>query len=63
MFMPLGRSMYSRDDPDPGAELAQIRELAELGVTQLAVGFPVDTRREYLRSLEHYSREIVARIA
>lgn len=63
MFMPLGRSMYSRDEPDRGAEREQIRELAELGVTQLAVGFPVDSRREYLRALEHYSREIVARIA
>ena len=41
--MPLGRSMYSRDEPDPGAEIAQIQELAELGVTQLAVGFPVDS--------------------
>ena len=63
MFMPIGRSMYSRAEPDAGAELAQIRELAQLGVTQLAVGFPVDTRREFLRALERYAREIVARIA
>ena len=63
MFMPIGRSMYSRAEPDPGAEIAQIQELAELGVTQLAVGFPVDTRREYLHALERYAREIAARIA
>jgi len=61
--MPIGRSMYSRDEPDAGAELAQIAELAEVGVTQVAVGFPVDTRREFLGALERYSREIVARIA
>jgi probable F420-dependent oxidoreductase len=63
MFMPIGRSMYSRAEPDAGAEIAQIQELEELGVTQLAVGFPVDTRREFLRTLERYAREIVARIA
>lgn len=63
MFMPIGRSMYSQAEPDVGAELAQVRELGELGVTQLAVGFPVDTRRDFLRAVERYSREIVARIA
>jgi probable F420-dependent oxidoreductase len=62
MFMPIGRSMYDRGEPDPGAEAAQIAELAELGVTYIGVGFPVDSRREFLSRVERYAREVAARV-
>jgi len=62
MFMPIGRSMYHRGEPDPGEERAQIEELAEIGVTTVAVGFPVDSRREFIGRVERYSREIAAKI-
>jgi probable F420-dependent oxidoreductase len=60
MFMPLGRDMYAPAAFDAPAQVEHARALEALGVTQLAIGFPVDTRREFLRHLDRYSREVIA---
>jgi len=62
MFMPIGRSMVQRGEPDPGEEIDQLERLAGLGVTVAAVGFPVDSRREFLHRIERHAREIVAKV-
>jgi probable F420-dependent oxidoreductase len=62
MFMPIGRDMYARAEFDAAAQVDHARELEALGVTQLAIGFSVDSRREFLRYLERYAREVIAKV-
>jgi probable F420-dependent oxidoreductase len=46
----------------PAEALDRISKLQELGVTWLTVGFRGDTRREYIAAMQHFSRDVMARV-
>lgn len=46
---------------DPRQASERIAALAELGVTWLTVGFPADTRRDYIETMGGFAREVIRR--
>jgi probable F420-dependent oxidoreductase len=59
MSMPFTSAPYGSTGWDRDAAREEIAALAALGVTQLAVGFHVGTRREYLDLLAGYAAEVI----
>jgi probable F420-dependent oxidoreductase len=47
---------------DPGEARQHIGELRELGVTWLTVGFPAQTRREYIDAMQGFARDVMSGI-
>jgi probable F420-dependent oxidoreductase len=46
---------------DPGEAAERVLALRDLGVTWLTVGFPADTRREYIAAMQRFSRHVATR--
>ena len=61
LFMPLGGGMYGSPEFDAQAQIEEIGRLGELGVTELGVGFPTETRSDFLRFAEDYAAQVVDR--
>ncbi len=58
-FMPVAGGSIGTPGFDAAALLAHVAEQAQLGVTQLSVAVPGETRAEFLRHLEDYAKRIV----
>ncbi|NRA00419.1 MAG: LLM class F420-dependent oxidoreductase [Myxococcales bacterium] len=61
VFMSLSGGMYGTAKFDAEAKLDEIAEMREIGVTHVAVSFPVDTRAEFLHHAGAFADEVVSR--
>lgn len=59
IFMSLKGGIYGSPDFDASATIEEIARMAEIGVTHVAVSFPVDTRAEFVDHAAHYAAEII----
>jgi len=48
---------------DPAEARKRIDELQSLGVTWLTVGFPAETRRDYIDAMQRFSREVLSDVS
>jgi len=59
IFMPLRSGMQGTRVHEPAAQLDEIGRLTALGVTQLQVNFPGETRAAYLEQMAAYAAEVM----
>ncbi len=62
IFMPLRSPMLGPRVHAPAAQLDEIGRLAGLGVTQLQVGFPGETRAAYLEQMAAWAAEVMQKL-
>jgi probable F420-dependent oxidoreductase len=60
VFMPTGLDMMATTGFDGGAVVAELAELAAIGVTYAAISLPGDTRQEFLANIERFGADVVA---
>jgi probable F420-dependent oxidoreductase len=58
-FVPFGLAMFSRGEVDPDALLAELDELARMGVTWAAVSPRSTTRAEYTEQLQRFGETVI----
>ena len=61
-FMPAGLDMFNRASPDPSRVLAELRALADLGVTWATLTLPARSRSELLGEIDRFGTGVISRL-
>ena len=60
VFMPSGLDMFNRARPDAAAVLDDLHQVAAVGVTWATVMLPGETRRDLMREIDRFGRDVIA---